>query len=181
MNYYYDIYLNFFEYPVNYYEWQSTDDIERIMKIPIYCVSDIKDYILYEADIIIEHDKFIISDGVNSLALEVIDNHIAYLSSMAYDDELNINDIAHNMSISKLVVTFKEKRNIPLELREESKIKKEFLTSIDTFDPELLRYIYYDITNKSTKDINKIKDYLRKDIHNHFNDHYIDLYKKLCK
>ena len=45
MKYYYDITLNFNELPINFYEWEKSDDIERILKIKVYKVNDLKDYI----------------------------------------------------------------------------------------------------------------------------------------
>lgn len=181
MEYYYDIYLNFDEYPINYYEWEASDDIERILKIPVIKVEDVKKIIEYHSIIKDVPNRFIISDGINSIALELINKKVAYLSSLSYSDEESVNELAHNLSTTELDITFLDKREIPFELRKESKNKKMFISLINTANPELLKYVYYDLTNKTLNNPDKIKDILLKDISNNFNDKYIELYEKLCK
>ena len=55
MKYYYDIILNFNEIPINFYEWESDDDIERLLKIKVYKVKDLKDIISYNMQINLQH------------------------------------------------------------------------------------------------------------------------------
>ena len=181
MEYYYDIYLNFNEYPINYYEWDKDDDIERVLKIPIVRINDIKEVITKHATIETDLDKLILCDGVNAIALELVDKHVAFLSCLSYDDEANICDIVHDMDITPLVINFAKKRIIPFELRQEEKMKKIFLHDLDVFDDNLLRYIYYDITNKLEKNIEKIKKYLERDIEKNFGAKYVTLFQNLCK
>ena len=182
MDYYYDILLNFAEYPINYYEWDSVhDDIERMMKIPVIHVSDIKELIAYETMIDTDLDMFIASDGVNSIAIEMIDKRAAYLSCLPYDDELSVNDLAHIMEITPLKITRLKKRIIPFELREERKMQHDFLHVLDTIDHDLLKYIYYDMTEKNCNNIEHIKNYLKKDILTNFNEKYINLYENYVK
>ena len=181
MEYYYDIYLNFNEYPINYYEWDKDDDIERVLKIPIVRINDIKEVITKHATIETDLEKLILCDGVNAIALELVDKHVAFLSCLSYEDEANICDIVHDMDITPLVINFEKKRIIPFELRQEEKMKKIFLHDLDVFDDNLLRYIYYDITNKLEKDIEKIKKYLERDIEKNFGAKYVTLFQNLCK
>ena len=60
-------------------------------------------------------------------------------------------------------------------------MKKIFLHDLDVFDDNLLRYIYYDITNKLEQDIEKIKKYLERDIEKNFGAKYVTLFQNLCK
>ena len=60
MKYYYDITLNFNEYPINYYEWEKDDDIERFIKIKVIKVDDVKDFILYNMDIELDDDVYVL-------------------------------------------------------------------------------------------------------------------------
>lgn len=181
MEYYYDISLNFFEYPVQYYEWEKEDDIERVLKIPIIRVEDIKDIIMYYAKINIEYPKLILSDTINCIAIEIIDGNVAYLSMLRYEDEECINDLVENMEVTTLDIELKEKRKIPFELRKDTLTKKLLSAFIKEASDEILQYIYYDITEKSSSNIKKIKEYLLQDIHLNFNDKYINLYEKMCK
>ena len=99
MKYYYDIILNFNEYPINYYEWEKDDDIERFIKIKVIKVDDVKDFILYNMNIELADDVYVLSDGVNSIAIEVISKHVAYISSLTYEDELNVCNLAKKMEV----------------------------------------------------------------------------------
>ena len=56
-------------------------------------------------------------------------------------------------------------------------MKKIFLHDLDVFDDNLLRYIYYDITNKLEQDIEKIKKYLERDIEKNFGAKYVTLFQ----
>lgn len=126
MEYYYDIILNFNDYPIHYYEWNEFDNLERFTKLPIIRVKNMQKFINYHATIKDIPEHVIISDGVTSIALELVNESVAYLSSMSYDDELSINEIAHDMEITELQVEFKEKRFIPLILREDIIMQKKF-------------------------------------------------------
>lgn len=181
MEYYYDIYLNFNEYPINYYEWENNDEIERVLKIPIIKVESIKEFIEYKVNIDIDLNKFIITDGINSVALELINGSVAYLSYLTYEDEESVNELAYNLPVTKLNVEYKSKRDIPFELRKDSFIKKVFKSFLENSDKELLKYIYFDITNKTSSDISKIKNFLIQDIEINFGDKYINIYDKICK
>ena len=179
MKYYYDITLNFNESPINFYEWENDDDIERILKIKVYKVKDIRDFIEYNMEVDLNDDKYILCDGINSIAIEVINGHVAYLSNLSYDDEISICQMTRNMDITNIKYNKTTKRKIIHDLRGSIIIKKCLLNVINDNNEYLLRYMYLDITNKDSKDIKKIKRYLIKNINNDLNDKYVDLYRKI--
>ena len=179
MKYYYDITLNFDEYPIPYYEWDQSDRLDNYLKLPIYHVKSIVPFIEYHTSWDKEKDTFIISDGINALAIEVIDHKSAYLSFLSYKDEDCINEIALNMEYSELRYERNKKRVLPFELRKHRFIKCYLLKMIDNANKDLLRYIYYDITGKDSNNLINIKKFLIQDINANFNDKYILLYQKM--
>lgn len=181
MKYFYDITLNFNEYPINYYEWEENDDIERLLKIKVYKVEDIKDYLNYHLKIDLEDDKYVLCDGINAIAIEVIDKCIAFISCLTYEDELNICKMVKRMEITSIKYEKIKKRNLNCELRNNASMKNYLLKYLEESDMYLLKYLYLDITNKDSNDINKIREYLKKDIDVNFDDKYIELYRKIVK
>lgn len=181
MKYLYDIYLNFNDYPINFYEWDESDTLERVLKIPIIKVEDITPFILYNIKTHELADKVIITDGINAIAIEIINNKTAFISSLTYDDELTVAEIANNMEITNLDYQILNKRLIPSVLRKDALIQKVLLSKIDVISLDELRYIYYEITNKNSSNMDKIKKFLKGDILNNFNQKYVNLYEKIYK
>lgn len=181
MKYIYDIYLNFNDYPINYYEWDESDSLERVLKIPIVKVEDIRPFILYNMEIYDMDDMVIITDGINAIALEIIRSKVAYVSCLTYEDELAVLELSSNMEVSNLNYKLLDKRVIPSILRKDALIQKVLLTKIEASDIDELKYIYYEITNKDSSNINKIKNFLKGDILNNFNQKYVNLYEKIYK
>ena len=79
-----------------------------------------------------------------------------------------------NISYKKLT-----KRKIIHELRGTLIVKNCLLAALKENNEYLLRYMYLQITNKDSKDIEKIKKFLVQDINSNLNDKYIDLYRKI--
>lgn len=181
MKYFYDITLNFNETPINYYEWEDEDNIERLLKIKVYKVEDIKDIIIYSLKIDLKDDKYILCDGVNAIAIKVINGVVSYLSYLTYEDEFSICKMVKKMEVEDIKYEIIKKRNFNNELRNNNLIKKYLLKSLEESDEYLLKYIYLDITKKDSNDVNKIKTYLKNDINNNLNDKYIELYRKIIK
>lgn len=181
MKYIYDIYLNFNDYPISYYEWEETDNLERVLKIPIIKVEDIEPFILYNMEIDNIEGMVIVTDGINALALEIINSKVAYVSCLSYEDELTIAELSSNLEISNVNYRLLDKRHIPTSLRKDAIIQKVLLSQIDDGNVDELKYIYYDITNKDSSNIDKIKSFLKRDILNNFNQKYVNIYEKIYK
>lgn len=181
MKYIYDIYLNFNDYPINYYEWDESDTLERVLKIPIIKVDDIEPFISFNMVIEDYDDKIIVSDGINALALEIIDSKVAYVSYLTYDDELCVCELARTMPITRVTYHLLERRNIPSALRKDALMQKILLSKIDLSGSDELKYIYYEITNKDSSNLDKIKKFLKVDIEHNFNQKYVNLYEKIYK
>lgn len=181
MKYYYDIYLNFYDYPINYYEWDIGDKIEKILKIPIIRVNEIEEFISHISNIDINYEQFILSDCVNSVAIELVNQKSIYLSYLPYRDEEYVNRLASTIDISKIKYNHISNRDIPLNLREDNKIKTIIKEYLNQASNEELEYLYLDLTNKKSNNIKKIKEHLSKSIENNIDTYFYHLYKKICK
>lgn len=181
MKFIYDIYLNFNDYPINYYEWESTDTLERVLKIPIIKVDDITPFILYNIEVEELEDKVIVCDGINALALEIVGSKVPYVSYLTYDDELCVCELVRDLPREEIKYKLLNKREIPSSLRRDSLMQKIMLSKIDFIDSDELKYIYYEITNKDSSNIDKIRKFLKGDIEHNFNQKYVNLYEKIYK
>lgn len=181
MDYYYDVYLNFNDYPIHCYDWKIDDNIERILKIKLIRALNIDDLISYECNIELDDGTYLISDTINAIGIEVINKKIVYLSYLRYIDEFNVCNSVKKLDIYPLKYKKNKRRIIINDLREDIKIKKEMLNLVNECNDNLLMYIYYDITNKYSNKIDEIKLFLINDILNNFNQKYINLYQNICK
>lgn len=181
MKFIYDIYLNFNDYPINYYEWEKSDTLERVLKIPIIKVDDIAPFILYNVKVKDLKDKVILCDGINAIALEIIDEKVPYVSFLTYDDELCVCELIRELPREKITYQLLEKRDIPTSLRSDLLMQHIMLSKIDFIDSDELKYIYYEITNKDSSNIDKMRGFLKGDIKNNFNQKYVNLYEKIYK
>lgn len=181
MDYFYDVYLNFNDYPIHCYDWVSSDNIERVLKIKLFRISSISDLISYECDIELDDGYYLVSDTINAIGIEVINKRIVYLSYLKYIDELNVCKVANKLELYHLEYKKNKRRIIMNDLRDDLKIKKEMLNLVNECNDNLLMYIYYDITDKYSNKIDKIKLFLINDILNNFNQKYVNLYQNICK
>lgn len=179
MKYYYDIKLNFNDYPIHYYEWSSSDDIDHLLKIKVIKVNCVDGVINYDVSVNLDDDKYILCDGVNSIGIEVINSRVVYLSYLSYKDDNSICDMVKNMEIYDLVITKYSDRVRSNLLRVDEVIKIDLLNLINNND-DFVKYIYYDLVGK-IDDIDLCKKYLINDIMNNFNNKYFSLYNKLRK
>lgn len=181
MKYYYDIYLNFNEYPIPYYEWNKNDNIERNLKIPVIKVNDIKDLIKYHASIDTDLKKIILTDGISCVALEIIDCDVVYMSYLPYEDEISILELSRCMETLSFDIKYYDIRYIPTIMRQDELVQKVFIKSLEELDSYALKYIYYEITGLLDNNVKRIKEYLKNDIMNNFRESYIKLYYQICK
>ncbi len=173
MEYVYDIVLNFQDNYYDFYEWQKTDKIINIKRLPIYKVS-IKDYlniknnkVTIKRDSLPKADKvFLITSGIEILGL-FIDNHGKVLkkSSLIFEESDDILEDKDNFKQIKIVYHIDE----PIKQNNKGRIEIEKINYINEYikkldykkDEYLLKYIYYDIYNEEEDDANKIYNHLR--------------------
>ena len=175
MNYIYDIILNFNEKYIDFYDWNISDDIIEVRKIPIICV-DSKTYSdllnsnfklentfynkvinkceVYAGKSIKRITAFLITDKSNITAFKI--NKKIYYSSLQIDDEL---DILDDITLEQSNIKYKIIKKNKYELKTRNQIKNELFIK-DTLSKmfvennyEKLKYIYYECFNKKENKI----------------------------
>lgn len=179
MNYIYDILLNFKDDFFEFYDWNNTDDIIHIRKIPIIKI-DTNDFLNIKNNTVIFNDNFLdkiknkteiftrkkirqvyntflLSDGISVFAITIVKNKTK-ISSLLIDEELDIleevknirtENINYSIVKNKQINYFKTRKQI-----EKEKFVKVKLNKI--YDEDKLKYIYYDCFNIKEKSIDKI-------------------------
>jgi len=168
MNYIYDIILNFQDDYYDFYEWQVTDKIMNIKKIPIYKITN-KDYLnLKYQNIIIERNSlpqnnriFLVTSGIEVMGIQIDSNgKIIKRSSLIFEESDDILEDKEEISQINIKYSINQKLNITYI----SRIQKERISYIDNYlknidkikDEYFLKYLYYDIYNTEENNIDKI-------------------------
>lgn len=183
MNYFYDLFLNFNEENVYFYEWDELDNIEHFKRIPVFQVNNktlnelINNKVSVDTDFIItiknksknKEDIMgnfaLFCDKNNGIALEFDDNGIEIARSfLLVVDELNLLDIVYTIPIYPLKYNLIEKLEHKNALRKEEKIKLLISTEINTLlrreNYEKLNYLYIEWFNKKPNNKEEmIKDF----------------------
>lgn len=208
MYYYYDILLNFQdkENLYEFYEWEETDDIDFIKKIPLFRISTnaFKDILKYKVKFTSElvqeiknktilksikktlKNTFIVSDAKNAVALELNDTgEVISRSKLLLADEINLNEIMFTMKESKLEYTKEEKYKTRENIRQIAKIKKLIECEINTLyekkNSSKLKYLYYEWFNIYSENIEEIYKKMKKEIKNRFDENQKRIYELIKK
>ena len=171
MNYFYDLFLNYNEENIYFYEWDEFDNIEHFKRIPVFQVNNktlnefINNKISVDLDFIMmiknkSKDKediignfALFCDKNNGIAIEFDDEGREIARSfLLVIDELNLLDIVYTIELRplnyKLIKKVEHKKN----LRKEEKIKLLIKTEINTLlkkeNYEKLNYLYIEWFNK---------------------------------
>lgn len=189
MNYIYDVLLNFNNKLYEFYDWNKSDDVKHIRRIPIFKITtnellDIKnnkisieknflDLIINKTEYFsnrkIEKIKYscIFSDGEKAIGVLFNSNgeSIKY-SSMLIDEEIEVNEICVTNKKEKINYN-KINKNVVLDLKTRLDIEKEefILNEIKVLKNnkknDKLKYIYYDCFDKKEESISKIIDEIK--------------------
>jgi len=190
----YDIYLNFNTYAYDFFDWNKSDNILHIKKIPIYKISkqDFKNIITSNIKINNAIAKSIkgkteyinkkskndlctlFSDSENIIALLFDNSGKSFKRSYLYiDEELDVLDEISNLPETKIEYTIVNKVKIinktRKQINDETFIKKE----LNKIEDDKLNYIYYECFGYQKKDKNKIFEIIEK------LDNSNELYKKV--
>ena len=168
MNYIYNIYLNFNKEYYDFYDWNDTDNIKLINKIPIIKIDTNKfieiisnniriDNILYNKIYNKDNTCLIITDSRNIIALKFNDNREStMISSFNLDDEYQILNKSKKYKNYNLEYTILNKRNYIYETRDTYIKNKYLLNNINKLSYDTLKYIYYECFNKEEKKYNRM-------------------------
>lgn len=171
MQYYYDINLSFEDSYVNYYLWESSEHFNRL---PVYRVLNSKEFLDNEIELDLEYKNIIISDGVISLGLEIINKNVVYISSLPYEDELKINKMVMNFE-DILDIKILKKRENKLVNRID-KIKNITKEKINNGSDDFIKLVYYELTGILSNNVKSMKKFLTEEISSNFSDAYYKIY-----
>lgn len=180
MNYIYDIILNFNEQIYDFYEWNKSDNLTHIRKIPLIRVNS-KDlyniennYIKFNEDLfnkiksrtevfagrtVKTIDACIFSDGTSVIAVKVKNNKY-YFSKLIIEEEMEVIEVATRMKEMNIEYEIIKKRFNDLKTRKELEIedyvKKELNKLEKNNEEEKLKYLFFECFGKKDYDIKKL-------------------------
>lgn len=204
MSYYYDIILNWSENDAyNFYEWNDTDYLELVKKIPIFKIKHkafldisvnnvkvneefldlIKDRTLISGKNIINKINYaaLFTDGKNVLAVEFNSKGISTnRSKLLIDDELNVLEVAYSLKESLFIYDVLENIKINKVLRQEEEATRIIFLEINNLYKSKkiakLRYLYYEYKKEKLEDIEIIYQNIIDDLKNGINQDILKLY-----
>lgn len=205
MNYIYDILLNFNKNLYEVYEWNKTDEIKHIRKIPLFKISndnlfnilnnkvkldmEFLNKVYNKTDFFIKNKinsieySFLVTDGREVVALKCRNLMIVEYSKLLYEEELEVLEYSDSVRLTDIKYEIIQKIPNKFETRNEPSIKKYIYKQIEKIinedDYYKLNYIYLECFNKKIdKDIKK-QIYL--DLQNNWDDVYLKVYDFLKK
>ena len=201
MNYYYEIKLNFNDIPYSFYEWNNSDRIEVIKKIPLLKVKSnilksiisnnfkvniellnmIKYKTICKGNLKIKY-SCILCDTKNCIALEFDENGYSIArSNLMLEDDNNICEISYTLKETDLKIQKTNKIKLSNEFRQETKIKKiinkELIELYKNNDIKKLQYLYLEWFNKEEKNKEIMLKTMFEDLKQEIKKVHYDIYK----
>lgn len=205
MNYLYDILLNFNIKLFDIFEWEKTDNIFHIRKIPIFKIKsknlcEIINYkVKFSEDFLSKIYKkteyfcknkinnidyaFLITDGKGVVAVKMHNNKLSY-SKLLYEEEEEVIDYSYGINLTNIDYTIISKNNISsFKTRNEiiirNYIMKEIKKMIIDNDLDKLKYMYLECFNNI--DINDVQNTIYIELENRWDEVYLNVYNFLKK
>lgn len=178
--YFYDIYVCFNDEYMSFYEWDSSL-VERMLKLEIVRVEDIKVFLEYDLDIEYPDRIILLSDTLNAIAVDIKSNRIVGISSLRLSDEEEICKLASNIGVTDINLALKSHKELKYPFSHENMQKKIFESSILNGSDDYIKYLYNYVFNKKSSNIEFMKQRLLKDIETNFGESYLNLYKIIYK
>lgn len=204
MNYYYNIILNWGENKAyEFYEWNDTDYLELIKKIPLIKIKTktfldfiSKNFKVNKDFLDMIKDKTLVStkknlgrieyaclftDTKNVIAIEFNDNGLSInRSKLLIDDELSVLEVIYGMKETTLNYEVIDELNHDNTLRQISEAKKLILLELNNLyqnkEMDKLKYLYYEYQKEAIDDIDYIYESLINDLNTKFTKDILKLY-----
>lgn len=195
MIYIYDILLNFNDKLIEYFEWEEKDNIKYVKKIAVFKAQEniindiIKKELLLSNDFTEKIPKYemnglkkercacLLTDGNIVIGILIKENKIIGISRLLLDEENEVLDISSNLKpINISYKILNNKINYINNLTRKEQIIKEKLTTefknlFINKQYNKLYYLYYEYTNKESKNYEYIYNYLINTLTNFNNKH----------
>ena len=204
MNYYYDVILNWNDTQAyDFYEWNDTDYLELIKKIPILKIKhkafldiasnqikvnadlleQIKDKTLLSSKKMLNKIDYacLITDNKNVYALEFNqDGYVLNRSKLLIDDEMGILEMAYSLKefdiYYEIIEPLKSSSNVRQVNDAIHLITLEITNLYENKDAAKLKYLYYEYKKEQVDDINLIYQNIMHDLASPFNLELLKLY-----
>ena len=204
MNYYYDIILNWNEdVAYEFYEWNDTDYLELIKKIPLFRIKHkslidiisnkikvseeflnlIKDKTIISGKNIINRVTYasLFTDGKNIIAVEFnSEGYSISYSKLLIDDELNVLEISYDLRDYPLEYEIVEKLKLITNLRQEDEAKRLITLELNNLyqnkDLAKLKYLYYEYKKTTKENLEEIYQELIESLNKDFNNNVLKLF-----
>lgn len=140
----YTIKLKFNQKPIKPYEWDNASIVSNI-KIIRVLPKVLKDILVYESYIENKDKMFILSDGINSIAVRLgSNNKVVARSYLSYEDDLEVERYISNIKRTNLKYKRTNKKIICEHLESYETIVKNYLIkSIKDMEDDKSKYMYY--------------------------------------
>lgn len=203
MTYIYDLILNFNKELLEFYEWEKSDDITHIKRMPIIKVTSKVYNEFLDNEIIVNKEvlstifnkceyfeqkkiksipyAFLLTDSYRVIALITNNNgNIIKYSSLLLDEEEDTLEVSIRVPLSKISYNIVKKKEKNYLTRRENiildYIKKELNDCLEESNINELKYLYYEYFNKEHDDINVIYDSLMKELDKEITNKHYNLY-----
>ena len=192
MNYIYDILLNLQRRPYDFYEWNESDEIIHIRKIPFFRIEtkslyDIKNNQVKFDELFLKKIKnrcevftnrnvkilkyvCLFSDSKEAIGVELNDKgEKIRISKLLIDEELDVNDVCDNIEGSKINFSVNKLINqITFKTRKELKTYDYILKQFVNDNYTKLKYLYFECFDKEEEDFSKIIEGLITELNNNW-------------
>ena len=203
MNYIYDILINLQKKLYDFYEWNLSDDIIHVRKIPLIKVNNV-DMLNIRNKQIIMNDDFL---KVINNRTEVFSNHniriIKYLclfsndedvvavefskngtkvrvSKLLIDEELEVLEVSEHINVTEVVYQIEDSQSIDnFKTRKELKIYDYILKQLNKSNYERIKYLYFECFDRQEEDLQIIINDIEEELKNNWKLVYEKIYNIL--
>ena len=202
MNYFYDLLINLTDgKPFEFYEWQKDDVIIHLKKVPIFKIKtdELKKLMTYNIKVdpsflekiqnktesydqkkIIEY-MALFTDENNSILLEFAESGKSIArSKLLLEEELDLLEIAYSLKKTELDYEILEPLEKNQELRQVKELKHFLQVEINTLTNDKnvakLRYLYNEVFNQDSQDLDQITKALEDIIKSDLQDSHLKLF-----
>lgn len=194
MNYIYDILLNLQRRPYDFFEWNESDEIIHVRKIPFFKIETSDLYNIKNNQVKFDESflkkiknrcefftnrnvkvlKYVclFSDSKQAIGIELNDKGEKIRSSkLLIDEEADVNEVSENIECSDINYIFNEiKQPLVFKTRRELKTYNYILRQFVNDNYVKLKYLYLECFDKEEEDFSKIVEDLINELNNNWNN-----------
>lgn len=194
MNYIYDITINFQKNLYDFFEWNVSDNIFRLRKIPLFRVKEelirdlntfklVLDYKILEmirnkTELFSNNKKIeyacIFSGGNDAIGCKLSDKgEIIAKTKFLIDEDIEINEIAKKIDIIMIDYKIIGSEELNFKTRNERAISNYIFKKINYLKGEKIKYLYFDLFGNDTNMNDKeIKLFIKKELSINFDRYF---------